>query len=74
SVVIEIKGDCAIVGKRIAQEHGYRYIRQIFDGFCEIEEDPVSENHKRYRRAIEQGIDPVEMLLNHEHVLSFVFV
>ncbi|CAF3407738.1 unnamed protein product [Rotaria socialis] len=68
SVVIEIKGDCAIVGERIAQEHGYRYIRQIFDGFCEIEEDPLSENHKRYRRAIEQGIDPVDMLLNHEHV------
>ncbi len=41
---------------------------QIFDGFCEIEEDPLSDNHKRYRRAIDQGIDPAEILLTHEHV------
>ncbi|CAF2682786.1 unnamed protein product [Rotaria sp. Silwood2] len=68
SVVIEVKGDCATLGQRIAHEHGYRYVRQIFDGFCEIEEDSLSENHKRYRRAIEQGIDPAEILLEHEHV------
>ncbi|CAF4928359.1 unnamed protein product, partial [Rotaria sp. Silwood1] len=68
SVVIEVKGDCATIGQQIAHEHGYRYVREIFDGFCEIEEDPLSKNHKRYRRAIEQGIDPVKILLEHEHV------
>jgi hypothetical protein len=34
-----------------------------------MEEDPLSENHFRYRRAIEQGIDPAEMFFTHEHVL-----
>ena len=29
SVVIEVKGDCAILGKKIADEHGYRYVRQV---------------------------------------------
>ncbi len=29
SIVIEINGDCAILGKRVAHEHGYRYVRQV---------------------------------------------
>ncbi|CAM4806457.1 unnamed protein product [Rotaria magnacalcarata] len=68
SIVIQVKGDCETIGDRIAQEHGYRYVRQIFDNYCEIEEDPSSPNHIRHRRAIENGIDPAHILLNHEHV------
>ncbi|CAF2914819.1 unnamed protein product [Rotaria sp. Silwood2] len=60
--------DCQTIGDKIAQEHGYRYVRQICDGFCELEEDPSSENHIRHRRAIENGIDPAQILLNHELV------
>lgn len=29
SIVIEVKGDCATVGQRVAHEHGYRYVRQV---------------------------------------------
>jgi len=29
SIVIEIKGDCATMGRQIAHEHGYRYVRQV---------------------------------------------
>jgi hypothetical protein len=29
SIVIEVKGDCATVGKQVAHEHGYRYVRQV---------------------------------------------
>lgn len=29
SVVIEIKGDCNTIGPRLADEHGYRYVRQV---------------------------------------------
>jgi hypothetical protein len=29
SIVIEVKGDCAILGKQVAHEHGYRYVRQV---------------------------------------------
>ncbi len=29
SIVIQVKGDCQILGDKIAQEHGYRYIRQV---------------------------------------------
>jgi len=29
SIVIEVNGDCATVGKQVAHEHGYRYIRQV---------------------------------------------
>ncbi|CAF5224852.1 unnamed protein product, partial [Rotaria magnacalcarata] len=68
SIVIQVKGDCETIGDKIAQEHGYRYVRQIFDNYCEIEEDPSSPNHIRHRRAIENGIDPAHILLNHEHV------
>jgi len=28
-VVIEVNGDCATVGKQVADEHGYRYVRQV---------------------------------------------
>ncbi|CAF0847835.1 unnamed protein product [Rotaria sp. Silwood1] len=68
SIVIQVKGDCKTIGDKIAQEHGYRYVRQILVGFCELEEDPSSKNHIRHRRAIENGIDPAQILLNHEHV------
>jgi hypothetical protein len=34
SIVIQIKGDCKILGDQIAQEHGYRYVRQVC--FCFI--------------------------------------
>ncbi|CAF0988171.1 unnamed protein product [Rotaria sordida] len=68
TIVIQIKGDCKNLGDKIAQEHGYRYVRQIFDCFCELEEDPLSENHIRHRRAIENDIDPAKILLEHEHV------
>ncbi len=30
SIVIQIKGDCKILGDKIAQEHGYRYVRQVY--------------------------------------------
>lgn len=29
SIVIEINGDCKTVGETIAQEHGYRFVRQV---------------------------------------------
>ena len=29
SIVIEVKGDCASTGERVAHEHGYRYVRQV---------------------------------------------
>jgi hypothetical protein len=29
SIVIEVKGDCRTVGHKIAQEHGYRFVRQV---------------------------------------------
>ncbi len=29
SIVIEVNGDCAIVGEKVAYEHGYRYVRQV---------------------------------------------
>lgn len=29
SIVIQIKGDCKTLGNKIAQEHGYRYVRQV---------------------------------------------
>ncbi|CAF1328959.1 unnamed protein product [Adineta steineri] len=68
SIVIEVKGDCETVGGRIAHEHGYRYVRQIFDGFCEIEEDPLSVNHRRHRRAIQQGFNPADIISKDEDV------
>ncbi|CAF0849788.1 unnamed protein product [Adineta ricciae] len=68
SVVIEVNGDCEVIGKQVAHEHGYRYVRKIFDGFCEIEEDPASVRHRRFRRAIQQGIDPADILSQHENV------
>ncbi|CAF1326941.1 unnamed protein product [Adineta steineri] len=68
SIVIQVNGDCNILAVRIAREHGYRYVRQIFDGFCEIEEDPASHNYRRHRRATGQNTDPVEIIRNHEKV------
>jgi len=68
SIVIEIKGNCSTIGQRLAHEHGYRYVREIFDGFCELEEDPSSVNHYRHRRAIDEGVDPAEILRNHQHI------
>ncbi|CAF0981869.1 unnamed protein product [Adineta ricciae] len=68
SIVVKVKGDCKQLASDIAQEHGYRYVRQIFDGYCEIEEDPSSVNHIRHRRAVEQNIDPADLLRNHPHV------
>ncbi|CAF3855729.1 unnamed protein product [Adineta steineri] len=68
SIVIQVNGDCKILADIIAQEHGYRYVRQIFDGFCEIEEDPASHNYRRHRRATGQNTDPVESLRGHEKV------
>lgn len=29
SVVIQVHGDCETLGHRVAQEHGYRYVRQV---------------------------------------------
>ena len=29
SVVIQVHGDCQTLGDRVAQEHGYRYVRQV---------------------------------------------
>lgn len=29
SIVIEVNGDCATIGKQIAHEHGYQYVRQV---------------------------------------------
>ena len=29
SIVIEVKGDCQKFAQPIAQEHGYRYVRQV---------------------------------------------
>jgi hypothetical protein len=28
--VIQVKGDCQILGDKIAQENGYRYVRQVW--------------------------------------------
>jgi hypothetical protein len=28
--VIQVKGDCQILGDKIAHEHGYRYVRQVY--------------------------------------------
>lgn len=39
SIVIEINGDCATIGKQVAHEHGYRFVRQVefqSDVFCRI--------------------------------------
>jgi hypothetical protein len=30
SIVIQVKGDCQILGDKIAQENGYRYVRQVW--------------------------------------------
>ena len=66
--MIEINGDCATLGKKIANEHGHSYIREIFPGFCELEEDLSSANHTRYRRAIDNGIHPEQLLGSHTDV------
>ncbi len=29
SIVIQVKGDCKILADKIAQEYGYRYVRQV---------------------------------------------
>lgn len=29
SIVVQVKGDCKQLGNDIAQEHGYRYVRQV---------------------------------------------
>ncbi|UJR15817.1 hypothetical protein I4U23_002746 [Adineta vaga] len=68
SIVIQVKGDCKLLADKIAQEHGYRYVRKIFDDFCEIEEDPLSVNYIRHRRAVEQNIDPAHLLRSHAYV------
>ena len=39
SIVIEVNGDCATVGKQIAHEHGYRYVRQVRSIACLVEAD-----------------------------------
>lgn len=44
------------------------YFVQIFDGFCEFEEDYSSVHHQRRRRAIDEGNNPLESLLKHENV------
>ncbi|UJR30781.1 hypothetical protein I4U23_018301 [Adineta vaga] len=68
SIVIEVNGDCKTIGKQVAHEHGYRYVRQIFDGFCEIEEDPTAIHRRRFRRALRQGVDPADILSQHKNV------
>ena len=68
TIVIEINGDCATLGKKIANEHGHRYVREIFQGFCELEEDPLSRNHTRYRRALDDGIHPEQFIGYHRDV------
>lgn len=29
SIVIQVKGECETIGDKIAQEHGYHYVRQV---------------------------------------------